>query len=505
MKPLDTHISGWAVFMTFETWRGRYLLAPAGERRITIASDSNCNVICDRCLRNNSKCEEFFISHAVNCIGEYAFASPTLKQLEFLPDNNGNWLWVKDHGFDGTPSLTTLTLPACNIHLGAHAFGHDLKTIRFLGLTPPECESDTFASARNLTKITVDRASLEAYTAVFSKLCPNVRVEPYISPEEKKAINKKLKEERLEKERKEKEERIVDATVRVFLPAGQRTEIRWIEKSSVSSVPTIVSQSHPQAIIEVQFGKKPDSKCAYKVDITNLKDWDKLRKKIDNFYYNGKKVVYADWHMHPKAPKIAHKILSELLDGNADDSRYTLNYFRSGRDNTKAASILSRDYCEFATLDDLEGQGLMLEYLIKLDPEGFNVGKFTFFSFKGKNVSDHHELCADLSRQEKVRTRNKASLAEYHRELEERRELNDKTRRIRQEGMWLFERVIDNWVSPSADEGILDRIDDVEEHSDADDNIVWFDFINYADQFGALMKVYRVNDDNSLEELNVKA
>ena len=132
-------------------------------------------------------------------------------------------------------------------------------------------------------------------------------------------------------------------------------------------------------------------------------------------------------------------------------------------------------------------------------------GKFTFFSFKGKNVSDHHELCADLSRQEKVRTRNKASLAEYHRELEERRELNDKTRRIRQEGMWLFERVIDNWVSPSADEGILDRIDDVEEHSDADDNIVWFDFINYADQFGALMKVYRVNDDNSLEELNVKA
>lgn len=469
---------------------------------------SECRVICDRCFRETTKCEVFSMNNAVKCIGEYAFSSPALRLICFSQTNGGSWLWVKDHAFDETPMLTSLELPECQIHLGAHVFGPALEKLRFFSPVLPECEPDTFASATGLRKIIVPRESLDAYTALLSRLCPGAKVEPYLNDDEKKALKKarkeKLNQERIEKE-KEKDARVQDATVRVFLPAGQRTEIRWIEKSSLSSVPTIVSQSHPQAIIEVQFGKKPDSKCAYKVDITNLKDWDKLRKKIDNFYYNGKKVVYADWHMHPKAPKIAHIILSDLLDGNADDSRYTLNYFRSGRDNTKAASILSKDYCEFATLDDLEGQGLMLEYLIKLDPEGFNVGKFTFFSFKGKNVSDHHELCADLSRQDKVRTRNKASLAEYHRELEERRELNDKTRRIRQEGMWLFERVIDNWVSPSADEGILDRIDDVEEHSDADDNIVWFDFINYADQFGTLMKVYRVNDDNSLEELNVKA
>lgn len=503
MQPLDTHVGGWARFMLFESWGNKYLLAPSGERRITIAADSRCNVICDRCLRNNSKCEEFFISRPVNCIGEYAFASPTLLKIEFLSNNQGNWLWVKAHGFDETPSLTSLTLPACDIHLSAHAFGPDLKSIRFLGLTPPECDPDAFASARSLTKITVDREAVDAYTAVFSKLRPGTQIVPYISPEEKKALNKKLREERLEKQRKEKEARIVDATIRVFLPADQRTEIRWTEKSSTSSVPTVVSQSHPQAIIEVEFAKKTDSKCAYKVDITNLKDWDKLCKKIFGYYWSGANGDAYKWHMHPKAPKIAHIILNNLIDSKGDESTYTLLDFMSGRDKINKGP--SRVEYEVATLRNLDGQGLMLEYLIKLDPKDFNVGKLSFFSFKGKNVSKDHELCADLSRQDKVRTRNKANLAEYHKELEEQREINDEKRKIRQQGMPLFVRVIDDWVSPSADKGILDSIPDVEEQSDSDDNIVWFDIIKYDSQFGTLMKVYRVNYDNTLEELNVKA
>lgn len=503
MQPLDTHVGGWAKFLLFESWGNKYLLAPTGKRRITIPADSRCNVISDRCLRNNSKCEEFLISRPVNCIGEYAFASPTLLKIEFLSNNQGNWLWVKAHGFDETPSLTSLTLPDCDIHLGAHAFGPDLKSIRFLGLTPPECDPDAFASARGLNKITVDRASLDAYTAAFPKLRPGIQIVPYISPAEKKALNKKLKEERLEKERKEMEARIVDATVRVFLPADQRTEIRWTEKSSKSSVPTIVSQSHPQAIIEVEFDKKTDSKRAYKVDITNLKDWDKLCKKIFNYHYAGAHGDAYKWHMHPKAPKIAHEMLNKLIDGMGDESTYTLMDFMSERDEIKKSS--TRVEYEVATLENLDAQGLMLEYQIKLDPKDFNVGKFSFFSFKGKNVSKHHELCADLSRQDKVRTRNRAHLAEYHKELEEQREINDEKRKIRQQGMPLFVRVIDDWISPSADKGILDSIPDVEEQSDSDDNIVWFDFINYADQFGTLMKVYRVNYDNTLEELNVKA
>lgn len=503
MQPLDTHVGGWAKFMLFESWGKKYLLAPSGKRRITIAADSRCNVICDRCLRNDSKCEEFFISRPVNCIGEYAFASPTLLKIEFLSNNQGNWLWVKAHGFDETPSLTSLTLPACDIHLSAHAFGPDLKSIRFLGLTPPECDPEAFASARSLTKITVDREALDAYTVVFSKLRPRVQIVPYISPEEKKALNKKRREEQQETQRKEKEARIVDATIRVFLPADQRTEIRWTEKSSKSSVPTIVSQSHPQAIIEVGFDKKTDNNRAYKVDITNLKDWDKLCEKIFNYHWSGANGDAYKWHMHPKAPKIAHEILNKLIDGMGNESTYMLMDFMSGRDNIKKSS--SRVEYEVATLENLDAQGLMLEYLIKLDPKDFNVGKFSFFSFKGKIISKHHELCADLSRQDKVRTRNKANLAEYHKELEEQREINDEKRKIRQHGMPLFARVIDDWISPSADKGILDRVTDVEERSDSDDNIVWFDLINYDTQFGALLKVYRVNYDNTLEELNVKA
>lgn len=196
-------------------------------------------------------------------------------------------------------------------------------------------------------------------------------------------------------------------------------------------------------------------------------------------------------------------MLNKLIDGMGDESTYTLMDFMSERDEIKKSS--TRVEYEVATLENLDAQGLMLEYQIKLDPKDFNVGKFSFFSFKGKNVSKHHELCADLSRQDKVRTRNKANLAEYHKELEEQREINDEKRKIRQQGMPLFIRVIDDWISPSADKGILDSIPDVEEQSDSDDNIVWFDFINYADQFGTLMKVYRVNYDNTLEELNVKA
>lgn len=489
--------------MNSESKGNKYLLAPTGKRTITIPADSRCNVISDRCLRNNSNCEEFLISRPVNCIGEYAFASPKLLKIEFLSNNQGNWLWVKAHGFDETPSLTSLTLPACDIHLGAHAFGPDLKSIRFLGLTPPECDPDAFASARNLTKITVDRASLEAYKAAISKLCPNAKVEPYMTPEEKKAINKKLKEEFLEKERKKKEARLVDATIRVFLPVDQRTEIRWIKKSSISSVPTIVSQSHPQAIIEVEFAKKPDSKCAYKVDISNLKDWDKLYKKISNYNFYNKK-NYAEWYMHPKAPKVAHKLLNNLLNSEADHSTYTFNYFMTGRDKLKDAAGYLRGKYEFAVLGELDGQGLLLEYLVKIDPEGFNVGKLAFFSFKGKEAYSI-KLCANLSRKEQVRTRNRANLAEYHKELEEQRKINDEERARRQQGMSFFGRVIDNWIGPSADQGILDSIPDIEEQSDSDDNIVWFDFINYADQFGVLMKVYRVNYDNTLEELDVKA
>lgn len=316
-------------------------------------------------------------------------------------------------------------------------------------------------------------------------------------------LNKKRREEQQEKQRKEKEARIVDATIRVFLPADQRTEIRWTEKSSKSSVPTIVSQSHPQAIIEVEFDKKTDTKRAYKVDITNLKDWDKLCEKIFNYYWSGANGDAYKWHMHPKAPKIAHIILNKLIDTKGEESTYTLLDFMSGRDKINKGPS-SVEY-EVATLKNLDGQGLMLEYLIKLDPKDFNVGKLSFFSFKGKNVSKGHELCADLSRQDKVRTRNKANLAEYHKELEEQREINDEKRKIRQHGMPLFVRVIDDWVGPSADKGILDSIPDVEEQSDSDDNIVWFDFIKYDTQFGALLKVYRVNYDNTLEELNVKA
>lgn len=502
MQPLDTHVGKFARFMLIESWGGRYLLAPAGERRVTIASDSSCNVICDRCLRNNSKCEEFFISRPINCIGEYTFASPTLLQIEFLSDNQGKWLWAKAHAFDETPSLTSLTLPACDIHLGAHAFGPDLKSIRFLGLTPPECEADTFASARSLSKITVDREALDAYTAVFSKLCPNAKVVPYMSPEEKKALNKKLKEERLERERKEKEARKVDATVRVFLPADQHTEIRWTEKSSKSSVPTVVSQSHPKAVIEVEFANKPDDKCAYNVDIAKLRDWDKLRNKILDYYGSGAKGDAYKWHMHPKAPKIAHIMLNNLIDGRGDESTYTLLDFMSGRE--KITKGLSKVEYEVATLATLDAQGLMLEYKIKLDPQDFNVGKLSFFSFKGKNVSRNHALCANLSRREKVDTRNDAEIAKYHREQEEQRAINDEKRKIRQQGMPFFVRVIDDWIGPSADKDILNGIVDIE-HSDSDDNIVWFDIINYDTQFGALMKVYRVNYDNTLEELNVKA
>lgn len=502
MQPLDTHVGGWARFMLFESWGNKYLLAPSGERRITIAADSRCNVICDRCLRNNSKCEEFFISRPVNCIGEYAFASPTLLKIEFLSNNQGNWLWVKAHGFDETPSLTSLTLPACDIHLSAHAFGPDLKSIRFLGLTPPECDPDAFASARSLTKITVDREAVDAYTAVFSKLRPGAQIVPYVSPEEKKALNKKLREERLEKQRKEKEARIVDATIRVFLPADQRTEIRWTEKSSTSSVPTVVSQSHPQAIIEVEFAKKPDSKCAYKVDITNLKDWDKLRKKVKNYYDTNPKQTYAEWHIHPTAPKIAHEILNNLVNGNIYDVTSgvrTVHNFMSDREDPEDGFFRSR--YEVATLENLDAQGLLLEYQIKLDSVDFNVGKLSFFSFKGKSVPDDDELCANLSRQ---MVSNNAQMAEYRREQQEQREINDEQRNRRQRGMSFFDRVIDDWVNPSADKGILDRVDSIAE-SKSDDNIVWFDLINYDTQFGALLKVYRVNYDNTLEELNVKA
>lgn len=502
MQALDTHVGRFARFMLIESWGGRYLLAPAGERRVTIASDSSCNVICDRCLRNNSKCEEFFISRPINCIGEYAFASPTLLQIEFLSDNQGKWLWAKAHAFDETPSLTSLTLPACDIHLGAHAFGPDLKSIRFLGLTPPECEADTFASARSLSKITVDREALDAYTAVFSKLCPNAKVVPYMSPEEKKALNKKLKEERLERERKEKESRKVDATVRVFLPADQRTEIRWTEKSSLSSVPTIVSQSHPQAIIEVEFAKNPDSKRAYKVDITNLKDWDKLLKKVKNYYDTNTKQDYAEWHIHPTAPEIAHEILNNLAKGKLYDvygGADTLLLFMSGRENPKEARFSTR--YEVATLENLDAQGLMLEYQIQLDSVDFNVGKLSFFSFKEKNVSVDNELFSNLSRQ---MISNNTQMAEYRREQQEQREINDAERNRRQQGMSFFGRVIDDWINPSGDKGILDRVDNIAS-SKSDDNIVWFDFINYDTQFGALLKVYRLNYDNTLEELNVKA
>ena len=343
---------------------------------------------------------------------------------------------------------------------------------------------------------------MDAYAAVFSKLRPGVQIVPYISPEEKKALNKKLREEREEKQRKEKEARIVDATIRVFLPADQRTEIRWTEKSSLSSVPTVVSQSHPQAIIEVEFAKKPDSKCAYKVDISNLKDWDKLRKKVKNYYENNTKQTYAEWHIHPTAPKIAHEILNNLVNGNIYDVSSgvrTVHNFMSDREDPEDGFF--RSWYEVATLENLDAQGLLLEYQIKLDSVDFNVGKLSFFSFKGKSVPYDDELCSNLSRQ---MVSNNAQMAEYRREQQEQREINDEERNRRQRGMSFFDRVIDDWVNPSAGNSILDRVDSIAD-SKSDDNIVWFDLINYDTQFGALLKVYRVNYDNTLEELNVKA
>lgn len=171
----------------------------------------------------------------------------------------------------------------------------------------------------------------------------------------------------------------------------------------------------------------------------------------------------------------------------------------SGRENPKEARF-STSY-EVATLENLDAQGLMLEYQIQLDSVDFNVGKLSFFSFKEKNVSVDNELFSNLSRQ---MISNNTQMAEYRREQQEQREINDEERNRRQQGMSFFGRVIDDWINPSADKGILDRVDSIAS-SKSDDNIVWFDFINYDTQFGALLKVYRLNYDNTLEELNVKA
>lgn len=444
MQPIDTTISKFAKALSLTSWGKKLTFVTWQEKDLTILPQ--ISVVADGACRSARELTSATIPAAIKCIGVAAFSCPKLKNVTFKPRTDRDELYIKERAFDATPELTSLVLPLGAITLESNVFGPELKQLRFLG-APPNVAPDTFASATGLKRVEVAPQYLSAYRKLFAAVSDNIKVERYVTPEERREAERKLRQEREQKAKEEAQARKRPLTLRLTIPLRQRCRIR-LGQTNVAITPNIISESNLVANIEIlPDGEKTPIKVA-DFKITKHTDWNDMRERPQDFRFDG---VPAEklWSMTPEAPTLAKEIFQAFLTGDADTAERTIRLLAAGRDNYIDRRAKAEVY-PVLLIDDI-AENLILEYRMLFDPENFDPKKLRFFSMREYQIDDDDEYCRAMSRWGNVHVENL-----------------QKIRAARVRGMEAY---------------------DLEDEK-ADDVILWYDFIGYGNDFGTLTNVY---------------